>query len=177
MEYRLTRHEAAQMFEIWRRELEASPGLRAVEAGQIRLDSVGSQRGAAHAMDGSLVIVTYEAYRHATERAVREAAVATEMMHMPRSFYTGRLIDILRAADGSVFFRVRTLERIDETTHQPAFRSFAPSKGTLIELVINPGAAALADPLAAGRQPQVSVAAIVNGGQSDGVQHPSAQLR
>ena len=151
MEYKLTTHEAVRLFDVWCRELEAAPGIRSVENGSIHLDSVPSTTEHAHgqrlehAMDGSLLIVWYVAAGEASSRAIREAAAATSVMGLPRQLYTGRLIDILRSRDGTVYFKVRSIERIDETTHQPAFRSFNPSKGQLIEMTINPAAAAVAE--------------------------------
>jgi hypothetical protein len=192
MEFRLTVNEASRMFEAWRRELEATPGLRAVEGGQIRLDSIPSPahpvRGVRteHAMDGSLVIVWYVAHLAATERAIREAATATGMMRLPRHLYTGRLIDILRAADGSVYFKVRTVERIDEATHQPAYRSFSPSKAQLAEMILNPSAASVAASMATAMTPERTepvvraiqapaiVAAQAVGSNGHGVPNPTA---
>jgi hypothetical protein len=186
MEYRLTAHEAVRLFDIWRRELDGAPEARAVENGQIRLDSVASPTHSArgqrtqHAMDGALVIVWYRAANPATARAVREASVATELMGLPRQLYTGKLIDILRGSDGTVYFKLRAIERIDETTHQPAFRSFNPSKGGLIEMVINPSAATVAASAArmqAAAQ-DVPVAAIqATRRHSNGVQTPAGELR
>lgn len=186
MEYRLTAHEAVRLFDIWRRELEASPGSRAVENGQIRLDSVASPQQAVrgqhtqHAMDGALVVVWYRAANPATPRAVREASIATEVMGLPRHLYTGKLIDILRAMDGTVYFKLRAIERVDETTHQPAYRSFNPSKGQLVEMVINPSAATVAASVASRVHPsaEVPVAAIQHARRhSNGVQAQAGELR
>jgi hypothetical protein len=122
--------------------LSANPAARAVEQGGIKLDAVPSARGAVHTMDGALVIVWYRAANEPTERAIREAAVATQVMNLPRQLYTGKLIDIKRGADGTVYFKLMAIERRDESRNgMPAFRSFNPSKGQLIEMVINPSAA------------------------------------
>jgi hypothetical protein len=174
------------MFEAWLRELEASPGLRAVEGGHIKLDSVPSPAHPVpgvrteHAMDGALVIVWYKAqYSEATARAIQEAATATAMMHLPRQLYTGRLIDLLRARDGSVYFKLRAIERLDEATHAPAYRSFNPSKGQLIEMTVNPTAAnqaeAMAHPEPAHRiVPVALIAAQRQGDNGHGLPHQAA---
>ena len=145
MEFKLTALEAVRMFNIWHDEMVAHPGVRAVEGGEIKLDSVPSTRGAVHPMDGALVFVWYRAANPPTERAVREAQVATQVMNLPRQLYTGKLIDILKGADGTVYFKVMAVERRDESRNgMPAFRSFNPSKGQLIEMTINPTAATIA---------------------------------
>jgi hypothetical protein len=173
MEYRLTGNEAVRLFDVWRRELDGTPELRTVESGNIKLDSIA--RGH-HAMDGAVVIVWYRAAYAPTARAVREAAVATELMGLPRHMYSGKLIDILRASDGTVYFTLRAIERIDERTHQPAFRSFNPAKGQLIEMVINPSAATVS----AARGSSIDVpAAAVRGGRrhANGLQAQAGELR
>jgi hypothetical protein len=137
MEIKLTAEAASRMFGIWRAELEANPRARAVENGEVKLDTVPSAVGAVHLMDGSLVEVWYKASKPPTERAIREASEATQMMHMPRQRYTGKLIDIKRGADGTVYFLVRALERREEGTGMPAFRAFNPSKGQVLEMTIN----------------------------------------
>ncbi|MDX6768944.1 MAG: hypothetical protein SF051_05385 [Elusimicrobiota bacterium] len=143
MEYRLSSTEAVRMFEVWCRELEASPGRRAVEGGDIRLDSVPSARGAEHRMNGSVVEAWYKAANPPSERALREAAAATRELQLPRQRYSGRLIDIKRARDGTVYFLLRAVERRDESNNgMPAYRAINPSKGTLISLCINPAQAA-----------------------------------
>lgn len=136
MKIRLTLAEATRMFEIWRSEIDACADVRAVEDGQVKLDSVPSARGATHAMDGSLVEVWYRASKAAAPRAIAEARRATEEFGLPRQLYSGRLIDIKRAADGTVYFLVKAVQR--EGT---GFRCFSPSKGQLIEMTINPAGA------------------------------------
>lgn len=135
MKIRLTLAEAARMFEIWRAELDARADLRAIENGQVKLDSVPSARGAVHQMDGSLVEVWYRATKAATPRAIAEARRATEEFGLPRQLYSGRLIDIKRAADGTVYFMVKAVQR-----EGAGFRCFSPSKGQLVEMTINPAA-------------------------------------
>jgi hypothetical protein len=145
MEFKLTSEEAVRMFGIWQGELVRVPGTRAVENGEIKLDSVPSARGAVHTLDGALVYVWYRAANEPTERAIREASVATQVMNLPRQLYTGRLIDIMKGADDTIYFKVMTVERRDESRNgMPAFRSFNPSKGQLIEMTINPTAATVA---------------------------------
>ena len=145
MEMKLTSAEAVRLFDIWAAELSADPARRAVETGEIKLDSVPTARGAVHTMDGALVYVWYRAANEPTERAIREAHVATAIQNLPRQLYTGRLIDIVRGADGTVYFKVMASERRDEARQgMPAFRSFNPSKGQLIEMTINPSAATVA---------------------------------
>lgn len=144
MEIKLTSAEAVIMFDTWHRELNSNRAARAVEGGAIKLDAVPSARGAVHQMDGALVYVWYRAANEPTERAIREAQVATVVMNMPRQLYTGKLIDILKGADGTVYFKVMAVERRDEARNgMPAFRSFNPSKGQLIEMTINPSAATI----------------------------------
>lgn len=145
MEIKLTSAEAVVMFNAWYTELAANRTARAVESGHVKLDSVPSTRGAVHTMDGALVIVWYRAANEPTERAIREASVATQVMNLPRQMYTGKLIDIIKGADGTVYFKVMAVERRDERRQgMPAFRSFNPSKGQLIEMTVNPAAATLA---------------------------------
>lgn len=137
-EMTVTQAVAVRLFDSWMRRLETVPTQRTCAGGQIRLDTVPSERGAVHQMDGSIVRIHYHAANQPTERAIREASVAVGM-GMSRRVYTGKLIDIKRGADGTVYFKVRTVERRDERHgHQPAFRTFNPSKGQLIEMVINP---------------------------------------
>jgi len=127
------------MFELWRQEIERAPTVRTVEGGQIALDTVPSVRGAVHQMNGSLVQVWYKAANPATAQAISEARRATVDFGLPRQLYTGRLIDILRGGtDGTVYFKVKAIER-----EGAGFRSFNPSKGQLLEMVINPSAAQL----------------------------------
>lgn len=135
MRIRLTLAEAARMFEIWRTELDTRADLRAVEDGQVKLDSVPSTHGAVHAMDGSLVEVWYRATKAPTSRAIAEARRATEEFGLPRQLYSGRLIDIKRGRDGTVFFMVKAVQR-----EGAGYRCFSPSKGQLIEMTINPAA-------------------------------------
>ena len=134
----LTVSAAVNMFALLRAEMESNEGRRVLENGTVKLDTVPSVRGADHHMDGSLVIVIYKAAHRATDRAVREASEAVNLMSLPRQLYIGKLIDIMRGADRTVYFKVRSITRRDEGSHQPAFRSFNPSKGQLIEMVINP---------------------------------------
>jgi hypothetical protein len=147
VEFKLTDVEAVRMFDIWYNELHrGDPTVRRVENGEIKLDTVPSARGAVHLMDGALVQVWYRAANEPTERAIREASVATQVMNLPRQMYTGRLIDILKhGTDGTIYFKLMTVERRDESRNgMPAFRSFNPSKGQLIEMTINPTAATIA---------------------------------
>jgi len=145
MEIRLTVHEAVRMFGIWQRELSASQNSRVVEGGSIQLDAVPSCRGAVHQMNGSLVVVWYRAANAPTARAIREASVATQMMNLPRQLYMGKLIDIKKGADDTVYFLVRSMTRQDSANdNAPAYRAFNPSKGELIEMIINPSAATIA---------------------------------
>lgn len=135
MKIRLTLAEAARMFEIWRAELDARADLRAIENGQVKLDSVPSARGAVHAMDGSLVEVWYkrDQRNEVTARQIAEARRATEEFGLPAELYSGRLIDIKRAADGTVYFMVKAVQR-----EGAGFRCFSPSKGQLLEMSIYP---------------------------------------
>jgi len=149
MELKLTAAEAARMFEIWGHEIETHPGTRTVENGVVRLDAVPSARGAVHQMNGSLVEVRYQAAFEPTARAIAEARRATVEFGLPRQLYSGRLIDIKRAVDGTVYFMVKAIQR-----EGAGFRCFNPSKGQLIEMTINPAAAALAAQQA--RQPAVA---------------------
>lgn len=133
----VTQAVAVRLFDTWMRRLEANPTQRSCAGGQIKLDSVPSERGAVHTMDGSVVRIYYKAANPPTARAVREASRVVEM-GMSRRVYTGKLIDIKRGADGTVYFKVRTVERVDESSGAMAFRAFNPSKGQLLEMVINP---------------------------------------
>jgi len=160
MEIRLTVAEAARMFEVWRVELENSStsGQRAVENGQVILDSVPSARGAVHAMNGSLVEVWYrtDPNNTPTARAIDEARRATVEFGLPRQLYSGRLVDIKRGADGTVYFMVKAIQR-----DGAGFRCFNPSKGQLLHMTINPAAAALvAQPAERMPQPQHQQAAV-----------------
>lgn len=139
MELKLTATEAVRMFEIWRTEIDGRPGAREVENGVVRLDSVPSARGAIHQMNGSLVEVRYQAAFEPTARAIAEARRATVEFGLPRQLYSGRLIDIKRGTDGTVYFMVKAIQR-----EGAGWRCFNPSKGQLIEMTINPAAAALA---------------------------------
>ncbi len=143
MQIKLTVVEAARMFELWRQEIEARAGLRAVENGEVKLDTVPSARGAVHQMDGSLVEVWYRAANPPTATAIAEARRATVEFGLPRQLYSGRLIDIKRGSDGTVYFMVKAIQRDGE-----GFRCFNPSKGQLLEMVINPSAMALLRPRA-----------------------------
>lgn len=154
MKIRLTYVEATRMFEIWRAELDAHADLRAVENQQVKLDSVPSTHGAVHAMDGSLVEVWYLATKPPTSRAIAEARRATDEFGLPRQLYSGRLIDIKRAADGTVYFMVKAVQR-----EGAGFRCFSPSKGQLIEMTINPAGAE------AGSRIQPERAAVSQGGR------------
>jgi hypothetical protein len=138
-EIRITAEVAVQLFNTWMTRLEERPDQRTAELGMIKLDTVPSINGAVHQMDGSIVRVYYKAAEEPTARAIREAAEATETLGLSRRVYTGRLIDIMRGKDGTVYFKVRTVERRDERhNNQPAFRAFNPSKGQLLEMVFNP---------------------------------------
>jgi hypothetical protein len=147
MEFKLTVAEAARMFEIWRQEIEAGVSVRAVENGQIKLDSVPSTRGAEHQLDGSLVEIWYRAANPSTPIAIQQAHRATVEFGLPRQLYSGRLVDIKRGADGTVYFLVKAIQR-----DGAGFRTFNPSKGQLLEMTINPAAASLVAPAAI--QPQ-----------------------
>jgi len=139
MEIKLTMGVAARMLEIWMAQLEANRRTRSVEGGAVKLDSVPSARGAVHRLDGSVVQVVYKAANPPTERQIREAEVATRVV--PRQQYTGRLIDIKRGQDGTVYFLVKAIERRDEdNSDEPAFRTLNPSKGRVFEMTINPAA-------------------------------------
>jgi hypothetical protein len=140
MEIKLTSVEAVSMFNIWHTEKES--GARRVEGGAIQLDSVPSIPGAEHAMDGSTVIVWYQAAEEPTARAIQEARTAVEIMQLPRKLYMGKLIDIKKGRDGTVYFLVRSMTRHD-ANGQPAYRAFNPSKGQLLEMTINPSGATI----------------------------------
>ena len=155
------------MFEIWYAE-KFTHATRSLENGSVKLDSVPSpvyRRGHAacgprtvHAMDGSTVIVWYRAANPPTALAIREAEVSTRVTAMPRQLYVGRLIDILRGQNGTVYFKCRTVTRQDIAhDREPAYRTFNPSKGQLLEMTINPSAEALAG---AGAMPSVVNACI-----------------
>jgi hypothetical protein len=139
MKIRLTPVEATRMFELWRQEMDARSDMRAVENGQVKLDSVPSTCGAVHQMDGSLVEVWYRAANLPTTQAIAEAHRATVEFGLPRQLYSGRLIDIKRGADGTVHFLVKAIQR-----DGAGFRCFNPSKGQLLEMTINPAVAQLA---------------------------------
>jgi hypothetical protein len=165
MQIKLTVAEAARMFEIFRAEMDANPGLRAVENGNVVLDAVPSAPGAVHQMNGSLVEVWYKAANPATPRAIAEARRATVEFGLPRQLYSGRLIDIKRGSDGTVYFMVRAIQR-----DGAGFRCFNPSKGQLLEMTINPAAAQLVSgaqspaPIQPAIQPQPApVAAVPRG--------------
>ena len=64
-------------------------------------------------------------------------------MSLPRQLYMGKLIDIKRGQDSTVYFLVRSMTRQD-SGGGPAYRCFNPSKGELIEMVINPVASTIA---------------------------------
>jgi len=145
MEIRLTTSEAVRMFDIWYRELSsAAPATRAVESGAIKLDTFPSRPGVTHDMSGATVIVWYRAANAPTARAIQEASEATRIMNLPRQLYTGKLIDILKGQDETVYFKVLSLTRRSSDDNRPAYRSFNPSKGQLIEMVINPSAETVA---------------------------------
>lgn len=154
MKIRLTVAEAARMFEIWRGEIDVHAGLRAVENGEVKLDTVPSARGVVHQMDGSLVEVWYSAAKAPTARAIAEARRATVEFALPRQLYSGRLIDIKRAGDGTVYFMVKAVQR-----EGAGFRCFSPSKGQLIEMTINPAG------IEAGSRIQPARAATAQGGR------------
>ena len=133
-----TPQEAVEFFDNLRLELEATAS-RNLMGGKVRLDAVPSMPGSVHRFDGSTVTVWYKSGAKATERQLREAAVAVELMGMPRERYTGKLLDIKRGKDGSVYFLCGgVLERRDEANNgMPAFRAFNPSKGQVLSMVIN----------------------------------------
>lgn len=141
MEIKLTAAEAVRMFGIFRAEMERTPGIRSVENGHIVLDAVPSGPGAVHQMNGSLVEVWYRAANPASARAIAEAHRATVEFGLPRQLYTGRLIDIKRGSDGTVYFLVKAIQR-----EGAGFRAFNPSKGQLLEMTINPSAQHLVAP-------------------------------
>lgn len=136
MELRLTQPVAVRMLDAWAAFLEANPGVRALEDGSVKLDSAPQASPFIPAMDGSTVIAWYRAGGEATPQAIEEARIATEVMGLPRSLYVGKLIDIRKGANGS-YMRLRTITR-QTATGQPAYRTLNPSKGQLIELLINP---------------------------------------
>lgn len=89
-------------------------------------------------MDGSTGIFWYIAGREATARAIREAAESTEMMHLPRHLYIGKIIDILRNRDGQAYLVCRSITRREEGSGRPAYRAFNPFLGSFVEAIINP---------------------------------------
>jgi hypothetical protein len=127
------------------------PGIRLLQNNQIKLDSKPSVRGAVHDNDGSTCLAWYVAGNRSTERAIREGREWSEVMQMPRHLYPGKLIDILRGSNG-VYIKIRTMSRRDEShDNSPAFRSFNPSVGRMIALVINPSEALIAEEIARSR--------------------------
>lgn len=144
-EIRITQSVGRRMFDLWRQELDTT-NARSVESGHVKLDTVPSPpprmraRGShtEHAMDGSTVIVWYIAGRRASQRAIREASEATEMMHLPRHLYVGKIIDVLRNQEGQPYILCRTITRRDSGSGQAAFRAFNPQVGNFVEMVINP---------------------------------------
>jgi hypothetical protein len=144
-EIRITQSVGRRMFTLWREELDIT-NARSVESGHVKLDAVPSPpprqrtRGShtEHAMDGSTVIVWYIAGREATQRAIREASEATEMMHLPRHLYVGKIIDVLWNQGGQAYIVCRTITRRDSGSGHAAFRAFNPYVGNFVEMIINP---------------------------------------
>lgn len=109
------------------------------EAMGVKLDSVPSMPGSVHRFDGSTVTVWYQSSgRTPTARQIREASAATNL-GIPTGRYTGKIVDVKRARDGTVYVLCGgILERRDEANDgMPAFRAFSPSKGQVLNLSIN----------------------------------------
>jgi hypothetical protein len=138
MELRLTQAAAVQVITSWAAFLSANPNIRVLEGGGIKLDSAPQATPYVPNMDGSTIIAWYKADPNAvpTAKAIEEARMATQVLGLPRGLYVGKLIDIRMGANGA-YLKCRTITRQTETG-APAYRTFNPSKGTLLELLINP---------------------------------------
>jgi hypothetical protein len=152
MELRLTQAAAVQVITAWAAYLEANPGIRAVEGGGVKLDSAPQASPYVPAMDGSTVIAWYKADPTAevSAQAIAEANMATNVMGLPRTLYVGKLIDIRRGANGA-YLKLRTITRLT-AGGAPAYRTFNPAKGQLIELIVNPTPADLSSAMG-GQEP------------------------
>lgn len=130
--------EAVEFFDRLCAELETTGG-RELVGGTVKLDSVPSMPGSIHKFDGSTVTVWYRVCAKPSARQIREATVAVQMLGMPQERHTGKLVDVKRAKDGSVFFLCGgVLERRDEANDgMPAFRAFNPSKGQVLGMTVN----------------------------------------
>jgi hypothetical protein len=155
MEFRLTQQAAVQMLDAWERHLATNPGLRALEDGTILLDSAAvvpvnpavPRTPFVPAMDGSVIIAWYRASEEPTAQAIAEARMATQVLGLPRELYVGKLISIQRGKDRTVYLKCRTITR-QNASGEPAYRTLNPSKGQLVELLINPTQADIASAMA-----------------------------
>lgn len=138
MQLRITAATAVQMFNAWATFLEGHPGIRVLEDGSVKLDTAPQATPFVPNMDGSTIIAWYKSDPNAvtSERAIAEARMATQELGLPRSLFVGKLIDIKRGANG-VYMKCRTITR-QTADGKPAYRTFNPAKGTIIELLINP---------------------------------------
>ena len=139
MQIKATGAEASVMFRQLYAEKQYTDD-RFLMGGAIALDSVRDGK-TAHKFDGSNIVLYYKASGKTTERAKKEASTALSM-GLPREMFIGTLIDIKENKDQQVYFLVRALTRQDENG-KPCFRAFNPTKGDILEIIINPEPAVL----------------------------------
>lgn len=110
------------------------PYTEAKKQRRIAVDSVPRGPGAQHKLDGSTATVFYKAFRKATPTQIKKAEYAVKGLKIDRHRYTGRLIDVFRAKDGSLCMLLGgVLERDRETSvnNKCNFRCFNIDRGDI----------------------------------------------
>jgi hypothetical protein len=137
--FRLTEPMAVRVLKLWWDSIQEYGREQGLESGMIKLDSnpqLTIERPE-HSLDGSPVIIWYEARTSAME-ASSEWNVAVNVLNLPRSLHVGTLIDLKKnTSDGTHYIKIRTITRLD--WHGNAcYRTLNPSKGRLIQAIFNP---------------------------------------
>lgn len=97
--------------------------------------------GVEHARNGSLVTLWYKAMHAPTKRQLAEANLAVKVMGIPRRRYTGRLVDVFRHSNGSLYcLLMDVLERHTQKGAHP-FRMMNLDDGDLYAAFVEEPAA------------------------------------